>query len=342
MPRSPRIEFPGARYHVMSRGNRQESILGADADKVLFLETLAECCGMTGWVVHAYVLMANHYHLLLETPEANLSAGMRWLQGTYGTRYNHRHRLVGHVWQGRFKSPVISDEDEGYFRAVSEYIHLNPARAGLLSSARPVLYSYRWSSFPALCSALSKRPEWVEASATYSAYDLRGEGAKQRRQYRERMQLRCRECLRGKLTDEEDKEQQRLLRGWYIGDESFRNRLLDALEESVRGRKRDSLTGGAKAHHDHAGAEALTQACCRHFGVDLATIQERKYNDPEKQAIAWLLRKKTTVPHGWIVAHITMGSRYSVQNAVKAIDALEGTKNRAWRNQILKINNSLH
>ena len=90
MARSLRIEYPGAVYHVMARGNQGRPIFRDNADRKLWLETLGEACLKTGWRVHAYVLMGNHYHLLLETPEPNLSAGMKWLQSTYTSRYNHR------------------------------------------------------------------------------------------------------------------------------------------------------------------------------------------------------------------------------------------------------------
>ena len=101
MARKARVEFPGAVYHVLDRGDRREAIFRDDADRELFLATLGQACGRTGWRVHAWVLMGNHYHLLLETPEANLVAGMRWLQMTYTVRFNRRHRLCGHLFQGR-------------------------------------------------------------------------------------------------------------------------------------------------------------------------------------------------------------------------------------------------
>ena len=127
MPRKPRVEYAGATYHVMSRGNRQQSVFRTDGDRETFLATLGEACGRTGWKVHAYVLMGNHYHLLLETPEPNLVAGMQWLQGTYTKRFNARHRLWGHLFSGRYKSiPVEPTPD--YFLAVADYIHLNPVR----------------------------------------------------------------------------------------------------------------------------------------------------------------------------------------------------------------------
>src|SRR3954454_17820990 len=132
MARPLRIEYPGAVYHVMARGNQGRSILKDDIDRKRFLETLEESCEKTGWLVHAYVLMGNHYHLLVETPEANLVAGMKWLQGTYTQRYNSRHKLRGHLFQGRYKAVVVDGEEEPYFQVVSTYIHLNPARAKLI------------------------------------------------------------------------------------------------------------------------------------------------------------------------------------------------------------------
>jgi REP element-mobilizing transposase RayT len=100
MPRKLRIEYSGAMYHVMSRGDRREKIYLDDVDRQDFVKTLAEACQKTNWQVHAYCLMPNHYHLVLETPEPNLVAGMALLQSTYTIRLNHRHQLFGHVLSG--------------------------------------------------------------------------------------------------------------------------------------------------------------------------------------------------------------------------------------------------
>ena len=99
MARPLRIQYPGAVYHVMARGNQGQPIYQDDLDRKRFLETLGESCQKTGWLVHAYVLMGNHYHLLIETPEANLVAGMKWLQGSYTQRYNGRHKVFGHLFK---------------------------------------------------------------------------------------------------------------------------------------------------------------------------------------------------------------------------------------------------
>ena len=149
MPRTPRIEFEGAVYHLLSRGDHGEAIFQDDADRRRFLDALAEACGKTGWVVHAYVLMPNHYHLLIETPQANLVDGMKWLQGTYTTRYNHRHDLHGHLFQGRYKPLLIEPGNDSYFLLVSTYIHLNPVWAGIVAPDRRAIERYAWSSFPA-------------------------------------------------------------------------------------------------------------------------------------------------------------------------------------------------
>jgi REP element-mobilizing transposase RayT len=107
MPRSIRIEFPGAFYHVMARGNRRELIYGDDDDRRYFLKTLGEACAMTGWRFHAWVLTGNHYHLVIETPEPNLVAGMQWLQNTYTRRFNVRHGLWGRLFGDRYKSVLV-------------------------------------------------------------------------------------------------------------------------------------------------------------------------------------------------------------------------------------------
>ena len=131
MARSIRIEIAGALYHVLARGNRRESIYRDDDDWRFFLKTLAEACEMTGWRVHAWVLMGNHYHLLIQTPEPNLVAGMKWLQNTYTRRFNIRHRLWGRLFGDRYKAMPV--ENEGYYyETLLDYIHLNPARAGLI------------------------------------------------------------------------------------------------------------------------------------------------------------------------------------------------------------------
>jgi len=113
MPRAPRIQFEGAVYHVMARGNRREPIVFDDADRKLFVDTFSEACSMTGWEVFAWALLDNHYHAVFRTPRANLVDGMKWLQNTFTRRMNARHRLWGHLFGGRYRSILIENKDYG-------------------------------------------------------------------------------------------------------------------------------------------------------------------------------------------------------------------------------------
>jgi putative transposase len=147
MPRQLRMEYPGAIYHVMNRGDRRERIFHDDIDRKQFITTLGEACLKTDWQVHAYCLMNNHFHLVVETPNANLVAGMRWFLSTCTARFNRRHKLFGHLFSGRYKSLIVDGSGSGYLRTVCDYVHLNPVRARLLS-AEQTLRDYAWSSWP--------------------------------------------------------------------------------------------------------------------------------------------------------------------------------------------------
>ena len=160
MPRKLRIQYPGAIYHVMNRGDRREKIFADDQDRERFLNTLGETCGKTGWQVHAYCLMSNHFHLVVETPQPNLVAGMKWFLGTYTSRYNRRHKEFGHLFSGRYKSLVVDGSATGYLKSVCDYVHLNPIRAGLLKQNQR-LEDYLWSSYGQYLKAASQRWKWL-------------------------------------------------------------------------------------------------------------------------------------------------------------------------------------
>jgi len=143
MARPLRIEYEGAVYHVTSRGNAGAKIFLDDVDRSRFLEILKDVVARFGWICHAYCLMGNHYHLLIETPDANLSRGMQHLNGVYTQWFNRRHSRYGHLVQGRFKSILV--EKESYLLELARYVVLNPVRAKIVRSAR----DWRWSSYRA-------------------------------------------------------------------------------------------------------------------------------------------------------------------------------------------------
>lgn len=141
MARPLRIEFPGAIYHVTSRGNCKAEIYRSDRDRRSFLRVLSDVIDRYSWICHSYCLMENHYHLLIETPLGNLSRGMRQLNGVYTQQFNHANERVGHIFQGRYKAILI--ERETHLLELSRYIVLNPVRAGLAGSAE----GWPWSSY---------------------------------------------------------------------------------------------------------------------------------------------------------------------------------------------------
>ena len=163
MARPLRVEYPGAFYHVMNRGNAGEAIFTDDDEKTKFLNCLERCARRFSFRVHGYCLMTNHYHLLLETPEPNLSRSIQWLNVSYASWYNRRHRRSGHLFQGRFKALLV--EADSYLTALSRYIHLNPVRAGLLQDPA----AYVWSSCPDFLGS-RPAPDWLETGRILSEF----------------------------------------------------------------------------------------------------------------------------------------------------------------------------
>jgi putative transposase len=156
MARPLRIEYPGAIYHVTSRGNDQKDVFKSQRDREKFLEYLATATERYGAVIHVYCLLSNHYHLLLETPEGNLSQIMRHINGAYTTYFNVKRKRAGHLFQGRYKA-ILVEADE-YAAELSRYIHLNPVRAGITRKPE----EYRWSSYRVYIGENNKATDWLK------------------------------------------------------------------------------------------------------------------------------------------------------------------------------------
>ena len=323
MPRKPRIEFEGAIYHIMSRGNRQEAIFIDGGDCETFLDTLDEACGRTGWMVHAFVLMGNHYHLLLETPEANLVAGMKWLQGTYTQRFNSRHKQRGHLLQGRYKALPVDCSVGEYFPTVGSYIHLNPARAGLFDLKEGRLYDYRWSSYP-LYLRPAKRPDWLCVDRVLGCIgavdDKQG-----RDSFRRAMQKRVLDIANSDNPAAVDEAWEKIRRGWVFGSDRFRDEMLDRLNGiiGVRG-KRESFDGIGTRMHDEREATKVLEAGMRTLSIDEPALKQMKKGCMEKCCLAWIVRKKTCVSNEWIKQRLHMGKATHFAMLMKQVE--EGGK----------------
>ena len=173
MSRPLRIEFPNALYHVTSRADRRENIFEDDEDRELFLSTLEQVTTAFNWICYAWCLMDNHYHLLIRTPDGNLSKGMRQLNGVYTQANNRRHRRVGHLFQGRFKAILV--DSDAYLLELARYIVLNPVRAGMAKKAA----DWRWSSYRA-CVGLAPAASWLALDALLAQFAKRRAVAQQR------------------------------------------------------------------------------------------------------------------------------------------------------------------
>ena len=216
MARKLRLEYEGAMYHVINRGNYRAAVFGEEGAREAFMGCLFEACEKADWVLHAYVLMSNHYHLALETPRGNLVEGMRWLQSTFANRFNRYRGENGHVFQGRYKALVVeSGENLG---AVAHYIHLNPVRAGILPVTR--LAEYWDSSFAALLEP-KKRPPCLRVEAFLNAAGELRDTATGRRKYVEYLAW---------LAESEPGQKQlkfeSMSRGWVLGGQAFKQALV--------------------------------------------------------------------------------------------------------------------
>ncbi|HEY5611667.1 MAG TPA: transposase [Thermoanaerobaculia bacterium] len=163
MARPLRLEYSGALWHVTARGNERKEIVRSDEDRSMFVEMIGDTALTFRWRLHAYVLMTNHYHLVVETPEPNLSRGMRQLNGNFAQRFNRRHHRVGHLFQGRFKGILV--EHESHFLELARYVVLNPVRAGMVRRAS----EWEWSSYRAT-AGLTEPPPWLEVAPTLAEF----------------------------------------------------------------------------------------------------------------------------------------------------------------------------
>jgi REP element-mobilizing transposase RayT len=306
MARKLRVQYPGAIYHVMNRGDRREPIFQDDIDRQRFLVTLGQACDKTSWQVHAYCLMENHFHLVVETPRANLVAGMKWFLGTYTSRFNRRHKFFGHLFSGRYKALLVDGSGNGYLRTVCDYVHLNPTRAKLLADEQP-LRGYAWSSYGHYLQAPSQRPAWLRVDRLLGETGIPQDSVAGRRQFERVMEERRRR--------DEPGQWQSVERGWYLGDEEFRQELLAQMEPKL-GRHHG---GPERQETDTARAERLLEEELRQRGWTARQLTARRKGDREKVKIAKRLRRDTTMTLDWIAGRLSMGAAgYAAQCLLQA------------------------
>ena len=331
MPRSVRIEFAGAFYHVMARGNRREVIFLDDEDRGLFVQALGEACAMTGWRVHGWVLLSNHYHLMIETPEPNLVAGMQWLQNAVTRRFNVQHRAWGRVFGDRYKAVAVEGRAPFYYETLLDYIHLNPVRAGLVRVKKgESVLDYPWSSLSTgYAVPPSRRPEWLAAAEGLAVFGLADSAAGRRRMV-ERLERRAVEetakrCGTVPLPEEMDARCSHLRRGWYWGSQRFGERMLKLAEGAIkRTKSRAYRSSAVRQTHGLKQAELWLRKGLAAAGLDRADLSRLKGSDPRKVALAELLWKQTTVSQEWLAERLKMRSAANVSQLLRRAEGHRG------------------
>ena len=311
MARQLRLEYAGAIYHVMNRGDRQEAIFLDAEDRRRFLKTLGEACEKAGWQVHAYCLMGNHFHLVVETPQPTLVAGMKWFLGTYTQRFNARHQMRGHLFAGRYKSLLVDGSDDIYLRVVCDYVHLNPVRAGLVG-VEEKMADYAWSSFPQYLKPPRKRPGWLRVDRVLGEWGIRRDNVAGRREFGDLMEARQR--VEGHA---DEKLWSGIRRGWRFGAEDFLERLVEAgVAENAN---REIHEGDAVAETMEEKARCLIAEFLVKRKVELEELRVRRKGDPLKIELAAELRKQTAMSMGWIAKELNAGAPKSVWNAMRRL-----------------------
>jgi REP element-mobilizing transposase RayT len=267
MSRPLRLEFAGALYHVTARGNAREDIFRDDEDRTAFLELLGREITQQRWRLYAYCLMGNHYHLLIETPEPNLTRGMRRLNQVYTQRFNRRHRRVGHVLQGRYKA-ILVDKDS-YLKELIRYVVLNPVRAKMVRLPE----RWAWSSYRAT-AGLGALPAWLEVAEVLGHFG--GSGAAYRRFVAQGVGLpSVWEGLRGQM---------------WLGDEKFRDKMQRRLRV-----KRGADISRAQREPARPTPDELLAGVAKAFGLPRSAVLDRRHAQAYRCAV-YLLRRVVNEP----------------------------------------------
>ncbi|NOY00537.1 MAG: hypothetical protein GXP30_12490, partial [Verrucomicrobia bacterium] len=304
------------------------------------LQTLAEAAERTAWEIHAYVLMRNHYHFLLVTPNGNLVDGMKWFQGTFTQRINARHHWRGHLFQGRYKAQNIDRvESEGYFLTVANYIHLNPARAQMIGKNRrwKKLQDYPWSSLACYHSAKRQRPKWLHVDEVFEQMQWNDtpHGRRAYGNYLEKRLVSEKNTQHGKKTGEETSHP--TLTPWFLGSETFREHLMEKIEDVVNGKKKGSIRGAGVRETNERQAEKLIAKGLIALKIQRDHLKQTNKSDPKKQALAWLIRSKTTASTSWISEQLSMGDPSNVSRAVSVIRQSRQGELAQWKRKLTEM-----
>jgi len=298
MSRGPRLQYPNACYHVINRGNYRSDIFAGPATAAAFERCVFEACDLMGWVLYAHVVMRNHFHLAIRTPQPNLSQGMQWLEATFATRFNRLRHVNGHLFQGRFHSPLI--EPGTALARVVNYIHLNPVRARVLPVEQ--LSQYRFGSFRRF--GRTRRPGFLQRSEWLHTLGLsdNAEGW-----------LAYQDYLAWLAADPAEQKRQgwgQLSTGWAIGGLTWRREIKQSYGQKLG---RHLLSPEENAALNHAEWSSALDELLLQAGRTLPEAAQSAKGAPWKIQLAIQLRRTTSATIPWLASHLHLGAPSSLR-----------------------------
>lgn len=293
MARKLRLEFPGAIYHVINRGNYRAWLFKTEGSRRAFEDCLFDACARSEWRLHAFVVMGNHFHLAVETPLGNLVAGMQWMQSTFANRFNKMRGERGHLFQGRYKSLVV--EEGPALGMVCDYIHLNPVRAGIVDANG--LADYRYSSFWFL-NQPKLRPGCLDVSTALGQAGGLADTPAGRQCYAEYLSWQATDGPAGK-----SKAYVSLSKGWALGSAGFKQALVKDHSLAVDARAWES--SGVRELREVVWQGKLDQLL---LAVSEKDKRDQRKSAPWKVRLAEMMKASTEAPNTWLAERLGMGS----------------------------------
>jgi REP element-mobilizing transposase RayT len=323
MARRLRVQYPDAIYHLMARGNGRQDIVRDDADRDRLVEDLGRAAVRCSWRVFAFVIMSNHLHVVLKTPQPNLARGMQGFLSAYANAWARRHRFNGHVFQGRYRTELI--EDETYLWTVTRYVHLNPVRARLVEHPG----AWKWSSYPGYAREPS-RLDWVAYDDLLAAWagEFGGSGSEPA--------IRYRRYVTAGLSQPRESPWSDAYHGWILGGQGFVERIRAMVKDQPRrDRRRESR------RVQGLPISRVSEVVCAEYGIERSELSQRGSRQPARAAMAYLARRHTVATNDELAEVLGVSRAESVPNLTRRFDAWLKADSRV-RKQLKRLEDELN
>jgi putative transposase len=297
MARRLRLQYPGAIYHLMARGNGRQAIVRDDADRGRLQEDLGKAAMRCSWRVYPFVIMSNHLHIVLKTPQPNLARGMQAFLSGYANVWARRHKFSGHVFQGRYRTELV--EDETYLWTVTRYVHLNPVRAKIVEHPA----AWAWSSDPGYAHR-ARRLEWLAYDDLLASWTGAFGGSDPAGAYRR--------YVTAGLSEPPESPWKEAYHGWVLGSEAF----IDRVKAMVRGEPRRERRRESRLMLS-VPLSRIIEILCASYEIEPPELSQRGSRDPARAALAYLARSHTLATNADLAAVLGLSRAESVPNLTR-------------------------